>query len=335
MLLPIRVLGFLLFSLLATAHADTILLNNGDRLSGKIVLIDSGKLLLKTNYAGTISIATSKITSIETQNAMQVREDRFKEPLVSILQPSTEGSVLLAVQQADVAITDIYQATPVAEQTALADWVWSGNIDLSGDFKRKESSSDNYEIDLQTELRHSHWRHNAELSYDYETKDDSKKTDTFMASYTLDRFFSERWFWQAKYRFNYDGLEDLRKQHLLGTGPGFQFWDDSLGSLSMSALFNHSQFQYENGHKERFQSATWNWDYRRFFWARTLEFYNKAEIGIPFTSDISYVLDAETGLRYRLNSWASLSLRAEWDKVRSRFGNLNDRRYLIGVGVNW
>ena len=34
------------------ALADTVWLDNGDRLSGEIVLMDGGKLALKTRYAG-------------------------------------------------------------------------------------------------------------------------------------------------------------------------------------------------------------------------------------------------------------------------------------------
>lgn len=332
----------LLFSLFvitlfaAPLQADSLLLKNGDRLSGTILLLDNGKLLLKTDYAGTITIKTDKIATIETDGQLQIRKNNFDDALVvSTLLASDTGSVYLEGQDKTVAITDIYQAMPLVKSDFLPDRVWSGNADLSADFKRKESSSDNYDIDVQAELRHSHWRHNFELGYDYETKDDSKKTDKILAGYALDRFFSQRWFWQNKYHFNHDGMEDLRKQHLFGSGPGFQFWDNSLGSLSMATLLNYSKFEYSDGHKEHFNSATWSWNYNRHLLAKTLEFYNKAELGIPFTPDISYVLDAETGLRYRLNSWASLSLRAEWDRVRSRYGDLNDRRYLLGVGVNW
>ena len=34
--------------------ADTVWLDNGDRLSGEIVLMDGGKLALKTRYAGQV-----------------------------------------------------------------------------------------------------------------------------------------------------------------------------------------------------------------------------------------------------------------------------------------
>ncbi len=63
--------------------------------------------------------------------------------------------------------------------------------------------------------------------------------------------------------------------------------------------------------------------------------YTKGDVGMPFISDIDYILDSEAGMRYKLNSWAALTLKAEWNKVSSQYGDLNDRRYLIGVGVGW
>jgi hypothetical protein len=41
------------------------------------------------------------------------------------------------------------------------------------------------------------------------------------------------------------------------------------------------------------------------------------------------------GLRYRLNSWARLSLLYELDQVRGLGRNSSERHYLLGVGVGW
>lgn len=318
------------------AWADSLLLKNGDRLTGKVILIDAGKLLLKTNYAGTISIDTKKIASIETTKQLRIREQRTSEPVTGQLQAAEQGfAVISNTHNQNVAIADLFQALPVTESKLTQDLLWAGSVHLSADFKRKESNTDSYDIDAKNKLRHGNWRHIAELEYDYETKDDSKKTDQLMFSYALDRFITERWFWQNKYKFTQDKLEDLTKQHSYGTGPGFQFWDNELGSLSLAGLVSHNTFQFKDGHKEHFNSSTVSWDYQRFFWARTLEFFNNGELGVPFTKEVRYVLDAETGLRYKLNSWASLSMKAEWEKVRSKYGDLNDRRYLMGVGVSW
>jgi len=92
---------------------------------------------------------------------------------------------------------------------------------------------------------------------------------------------------------------------------------------------------FDSGEKKSFNSSTFSWNYNRYISGKTFELYSKGEVGAPFISEINYVFDSEAGVRYKVNSWAALSLKAEWDKVSSQYGDLNDRRYLIGVGVGW
>lgn len=61
----------------------------------------------------------------------------------------------------------------------------------------------------------------------------------------------------------------------------------------------------------------------------------QGELGAPFVDEIDYIIDTEAGLRYKLNSWAALTLKAEWDKVSAEHGDTNERRYVIGLGVGW
>ena len=60
------VLSLLVLFLLASAtFADQVTLKNGDRLSGNIVSGDGKTLLLKTDFAGDVTIQWDAITGIE------------------------------------------------------------------------------------------------------------------------------------------------------------------------------------------------------------------------------------------------------------------------------
>ncbi|MGD0630636.1 MAG: DUF481 domain-containing protein [Terracidiphilus sp.] len=69
---PLRfVLAFAAFTLLALAaapclRADTVVLKNGDRLTGTAVKLDGGKLTFKTAYADAIAISWDQVTSLAT-----------------------------------------------------------------------------------------------------------------------------------------------------------------------------------------------------------------------------------------------------------------------------
>ncbi|NLY14108.1 MAG: DUF481 domain-containing protein [Gammaproteobacteria bacterium] len=323
----------LIFSI--SAHADTVWLKNGDRLTGSILLLDSGKLLLETDYAGTITLKISKVATLESKQPLLVKLDQFTSETSKELRPAPEGSVRIVnggpEQTVELdAIQQLMVPRPIIE-----DLRWKGNLSFSADYKRNENSSDDYGLDINTELRHGLWRHGLDTEYDYETKNGTKKTENFEASYALDRFITERWFWKNKAKYINDHVEDLRRQHVYGTGPGFQFWDNELGAFALSGLLNHNKFKFVHGEKQSFNSGNLSWDYNRYISGKSFELYTKGEFGVPFISDIDYVLDSEAGMRYKLNSWAAVTLRAEWDKVSSKYGDLNDRRYVIGVGVGW
>lgn len=323
----------LAFSL--SAQADTVWLKNGDRMTGNILLLDNGKLLLETDYAGSITLNMSKISTLETNHPLLVKLDQFTTQTSKSLRAGPEGSVKLINGDTPqtIALADIKQL--MVPKPVIEDLRWKGTVSFSADYKKKENDIKDYGLDVSTELRHGLWRHALDTEYDYETKNAAKKTERFEAAYALDRFITEQWFWKNKAKYTNDQLEELRNQQTMGTGPGYQFWDNELGALAVSSLLNHNKYKFDSGEKQSFNSSTVSWDYNRYISGKTLELYTKGDVGMPFISDIDYILDSEAGVRYKLNSWAALTLKAEWNKVSSKYGDLNDRRYLIGVGVGW
>lgn len=63
---------------------DTVVLTNGDHLSGSVTLIDGGKLTLHTDYAGDVVIDFSKISSVKLQKAAILSEMKKEGKKVDI-----------------------------------------------------------------------------------------------------------------------------------------------------------------------------------------------------------------------------------------------------------
>ena len=61
-----------------------------------------------------------------------------------------------------------------------------------------------------------------------------------------------------------DKVEDLSRQRTVGTGPGYQFWDNELGAFSLGSLINRTDYQFSDGSKENFYSVAMKWDYNRY-----------------------------------------------------------------------
>lgn len=315
--------------------ADTVWLTNGDRLTGKIKFYDGGKLLLETDYGGAIVLDWKKIATLESGQQLLVKEGSAAAERAKSLQAAEPGKVVLANGEAPrtIALSSIDQI--MKPKPLVEDWIWKGNIDAALDYKRAETDTDDYDIDLKTQARHGLWRHNSEAGYKREYQDGAVSTDNWSAEYALDRFLDEHWFWQGRLEYKHDQIEELARQRTLGSGPGYQFWDNQLGAFSVAGLLNRSDYRYADGSKDNFYALSAKWDYNRYLIGKSVELFSSGEVGKPLANVAEYTLDAEAGLRYKMTDWASLNMKAEKDLVSGAEGDLDETHYSLGFGVGW
>ncbi len=315
--------------------ADTVWMKNGDRLTGTIRVFDGGKLMLETEYGGSIPLDWKKVATLESDRELLVKENDVTGERAKSLQAAEPGKVTLANGSAPktvelASIKQIMKPKPLVE-----DFLWKGNVDVAMDYKRAERDTDDYDVDLKTQARHGKWRHNAQVDYNRELKDDVVSTDNWSTEYALDRFLDEKWFWQGRLEYKRDKIEDLARQRTVGTGPGYQFWDNELGAFSLAGLINRSDYEFANGEKENFYAISMKWDYNRYLVGKTIELFSNGEIGKPLEGAADYALDAEVGLRYKVTDWASLNMKASKDQVSGSEGDKDETRYTLGFGVGW
>ena len=315
--------------------ADTVWMKNGDRLTGTIRVFDGSKLVLKTEYGGTIPLDWKKVATLESDRELLIMQDDLNGERAKSLHRAEDGKVILANGEApkEVELASIEQI--VRPKPLVEDLTWSGNVDLALDYKRAEKDTDDYEVDFKTKARHGRWRHNASGEFNREFTDDEKTTDNWETEYALDRFITDKFFWQGRGEYKRDKIEDLERQRTLGTGPGYQFWDNELGGFSLAGLLNRSDYEFANGTEENFYAVSMKWDYNRYLVGKTVEIFTSGEVGRPLDDTADYALDAEAGLRYKLTDWASLNVKAEKDQVSGAKESLDETRYTVGFGVGW
>jgi hypothetical protein len=324
------------FSASTPLLADTVWLKNGDKLSGTITVFDGGKLLIQTQYAGAVTIDWKEVKTLDSDQHLLVKQDAYTGEVSKSLTAAEDGKVTLANGEAPktvelASIQQILKPKPVVE-----DLVWKGNVDLALDYQRAEKDTDDYDVGFKTTARHGRWRHTAEGEYNREVQDDETTTDNWRAEYALDRFLTDKWFWQGRLNYKRDHIEELSRQRVVGTGPGYQFWDDELGAFSLGSLLNRTDYEYRDGSKDNFYSVAMKWDYNRYLIGKKVEFFTNGEVGKPLSGVADYALDAELGLRYKVTDWASLNLKAERDIISgTNDADLNKTRYTAGFGVAW
>lgn len=322
--------------------ADTLWMANGDRLTGTLRVLDGPRLVIETSYAGTLSVNWSQVATLETQAGVLLKRQGQSEGAVFRLESAGQGFVRLQAVDTTQSppeplalnqITQLMRPKPLEQAQDLA---WKGQVDLGLDHQRSETQDTEYNLALETQVRHGVWRHQMQSAYRRQYTDEQRVQQNWELQYALDHFLTDQWFWQGRFEFKRDQIEDVSRQRTLGLGLGYQLWDDELGAFSLAALVDHSDYQFtDQGADQDFRSLTARWVYNRYLLGKKLELFSSGEFGKPLSGAISYTLDSQLGVRYRINEWISVHLKTEKDRVQSHEGDLDETRYSIGLGVGW
>ena len=325
----------------SSAWADTIVLSNGDRLSGEVQLMDGGKLVLKTEYAGEIRINWDQVAQLETADPMLLRGKNlpagYEARLAAAAQPGAAAALPVngaTAPQNDVALADITRI--VRPRPFLREWVFQGGADVAMDATHASSSNQNWNAALRLTARRDMWRHGLNLDYQRKTQDSVVGTHNYNASYTADRFLTEKLFLQGRLRYGRDFIDNPARQTIVGFGPGYQFWDNELGAFSVSALLTHTRYRYQDETQDRFQSAGLSWNFLRYIYGKQWQIFSTGEAYRALRSSGDYSLDAELGLRYSITQWMSLYAKTSYNRVSTEGQpSTNEKRYSVGLGVAW
>lgn len=318
------------------AHADTVWLQNGDRLTGQISVLDDGKLVLDTDYAGQITLDWGKVSHVQSDAPLMVRMPGLPTDYQARLETTPASGTVMLVgddQTRELRLEALDRI--VRPHPFLGDWSLTGALDVSLNAKTASTRTHDAAVAFGLQARHGWWRHGVRLGYARKTQDSVLKTHNYDTSYTLDRFISPKLFWQGRVQHSQDYIEDLTHRTLLGGGPGYQFWDDELGAFSVSGLLAHVQFGYRASGSARFMAAGIGWDYVRYFFGKQLQVFTHGEFYRPVNDAADYNLKAEAGLRYNVTNWASLYAKAGQNRVVGARENISETRYSVGLGLTW
>ena len=122
-------------SVALAARTDVIVLRNGDQITGEVLQMRQGKLQVKTDDAGTLSIKWDKVASVTTAASYDVTM-RDTRRLFGRLRAAAAGSLDLVAD--DGSVTTI-PAADIVWFVQIKNSFWSrfeGSVDLGGSYTR-------------------------------------------------------------------------------------------------------------------------------------------------------------------------------------------------------
>lgn len=320
------------------SELDRIEMNNGSVLFGTVTGARDGEVTLDTEFAGSLTLKLSDISSISTQSAMVVQlEDGTvlpERPLdvkdgVVVLAPDTQ------VERSYVA-GDIRVVNPEPWELGLG---YNRTGALSFMWKLERGNTDNDELDyaLESIWRSLEDRYTFRLNGENDETNNQKSADNWRMIGKYDRFIEGPWYWGANIGAEQDEFAELDLRYYMGPYMGRHFYDTPALTLDGELGLAYVHEQYFNSPTQEYIGANWNVHFQSDILSDASRVYvNHVGIwNLDTPSDI--ILNTTFGLAVPL--WGSLEGAAEvlieYDSGAVEGVENLDQTYNLRIGYTW
>jgi putative salt-induced outer membrane protein YdiY len=312
---------------LSSAYADEIRLTNGDRLTGEIDNLVGGKLTLKSDLAGTVTIDISNIRTI-TSNA----------PLEIHLK---DGSVLneriTPAEPVELSTVDSINPPPKPKPR------WHGEISAGYNSAHGNTNTDN--INASASLKKRTEKDRTKVSGDYAKSREKDETsgkketieDWWKVAGNYDYFLTKKLFAFAEASYETDDIADLERRVILGGGLGYQWIESEQMNFSTRAGLASLYEKFENqgsGGSELVAHLGYDFDKQlrdNIQFIHNLKFYP----AVDKLSDYFLTSTAEIKAGITENIFTSFKVLFDYDATPAADSGNTDVKYILSVGAEF
>lgn len=322
-------------ALASRAGADEIQLLNGDRLTGKIVKAEGGKVVIKTEAAGEVTVDLAKVKTLSTDEPILVKsgDTTFK----SKLEPGEDGTVQVVPVEGGpaqaLALTDLTQLNPPPVH-------WTGAVTVNGLITQGNSESQSLGASANAVRRSEIDRITVGAAY-YYGRQKSKNTGEWETNVNnwfvlgkYDFFLTKHFYLYAGARVERDRVADLDLRLTAGGGVGYQWFETPTFNLNTEAGV---AWVYENYAKQASEDHVALRLAYHVDWTphKALKLFHNLEY-LPNVTEpfVDYNLNLDAGLRATVieNFFAEFKFEFKYDSTPAIGARKEDLRYLIGLG---
>lgn len=315
-----KVCSFVVVSLICSAgalHAEQVSLKNGDHLSGAVVSMDGKKLVLKTTYAGDVTIDWAEVSQFSSDKQPLVVTKADKQ-LVSGTVTAEGSDVIVTTAQGAQSIprTDVATMRSPADQAAyekslhpgmLEDWTGGGSFGFA--LARGNSQTTNLALGFNALRKTSNdaWVVNATSIYSTDEKLGNTTANSFGGLIRYDRNLNRKLFAYVVFSGMYDALQDLNYRFMPGGGLGYHAIATKTTTLDLLGGLGYTRESYYDGTINNLLTATLGDEFAHKFTANTS--ITQSLYYLPSLNDTSnYRVNFNVGLATKLNHWLTANM---------------------------
>ena len=315
--------------------ADEILFLNGDRLTGKIVGADGGKLTIKTESAGDVTVDLAKVKTFSTDEPIVLKSG--DTTLRSKVTPGADGTIQVVPVEGGppqtLALKDVAKINPPPVK-------WTGSLLGNALITRGNSETENVGVTLAAVRRSENDRITLGAGYYYgrqedeDTGDKETTIDNWFVLGKYDYFLTKKFYLYGSVRAERDQIADLDLRLVVGAGLGYQWFETPDFNLFTEAGVAWVYEDYEDQDSENHAAARIayhvDWKPHKML---TL-FHNLEWLPAFYAPFADFNLNTDAGLRAAIIGafFAEFKVELRYDSTPAEGKNSEDLRFLVGVG---
>jgi putative salt-induced outer membrane protein YdiY len=295
-----------------SARADEVHLKNGDRLTGHVVRMEGGKLLLETTYAGKISISWLEVAGMVTKAPVKVvLEDDTR--LEGVVKAEPGERMKLDTQQIETPVSfrlaQVKMINPAPEKIVTI--TARANVNITSE--RGNTDTDNFYLSGEFAARTKQNRYTIGGEFNKEKSDDVTTSKNWLVIGNYSHFLGKKWYLFVNTLFEHDEFQDLKLRSTVGAGGGYQIFESPQVNLSLSAGLAEVDENFYVADDNDYSAGQWSLKYDQFFFKKFVQLFHDSTGYIRIDNADDWFVKTRTGVRFPIYKGLTATLQYNYD----------------------
>lgn len=336
---PLQCLFILLVACVSPfATADTVTLDNGDRISGKVERLRAGKLEMDTPYAGRLWIDAARVTSVETTGDMTViLRDYSRKTGRLVAGPSGTLAIQTTPGAPPTQVPPDRVAALLPGRIGEEDWRITGRVnagltDTSGNTEVRRTN-----LDAEAIARRDLDRWSLTLRGNHATDRQQQTAENATVGLKYDRFVTEQLYFYGGSSLEHDPFKDIRLRTNLGAGAGAQIIDRTHTHLSLESGVDRVRTDYFAGQDLANTALRVAIRFDHWVLPDRAQIFHTGETFLSIDNISRSFTRTQTGLRVPLRDGllATVQWNLDWDGNPAPGRVSRDQATVVSLGYRW